>query len=178
MRDLINAVFIVLLVGGIVLLIYASKKRNDLPNQRRWQGAGFSIWGLGLLTFGFASFYLITHSPQAEVVGAIQRLHQHVGKSDSCNFRVVPDSGQSVSIHARFNGNGLANGDTVRVSYVAFDQKLLSMTILSGDHMSAHLEESDDSKSSLFIGFFGVFVEILGLLTLIKGLRHHVPLSR
>jgi hypothetical protein len=113
---------------------------------------------------GAATIYLVRTSPQLEIVGNIWAIGEST-RSIGSRFSVTADGGSNVAkIRCNYNGPGLREGDRARVRYVAYDRRLVEMTMLNGPYTGWRLEEpSQPMGMTLWV--------VLGVLSILGGWR-------
>lgn len=142
-EDIVGISFFAVLITGIVVAISGS--RNSLTSRRQalWRGWGLSLIGVALIAFGLANFQFIHNSPRPVVEGNLWDTRESYGRNGSSSrFMITDASGHAVQIRCSYTGPGLVEGERARIRYVAYNQKLLEMDMLSGPYQLWHLRES------------------------------------
>jgi hypothetical protein len=87
------------------------------------------------------NFQLIHTSPRPVVEGNLWDIREEF-KNGSTRFMITDATGQAVMILCSHRGPGFVQGERARVRYVAYNNKLLEMDMLSGPYGAWHLRES------------------------------------
>lgn len=142
-EDIVGVSFFTLLIPAIVVTISGS--RNSLTSRQRalWRGWGLSLISVALIAVGLVSFQFIHNSPRPVVEGNLWDIREAFSsRAHSTTFRITDASGHAVLVRCSYTGPGLVQGERARVRYVAYNQKLLEMDMLTGPYQVWHLRES------------------------------------
>lgn len=153
-EDIVGCTFFAAMVIGLVLIIRGGMRKGG--GDRSQVKAGLIMEGLAFMFFGLATFYLVRTSPRLGIEGNIWDVHRIQSKSGGSQFRVTSDSGRVVVVRCRYRGPGLREGDRVRVRYIAYNQHLLELTMLSGPFEGWELEEPSQDWSWLVLAGLGL----------------------
>ena len=161
-EDIVGCSFFGLLIPAIVVAISGS--RTTLASRQRalWRGWGLSLISGVLLAFGFVSFQLIHNSPRPVVEGNLWDIRElSSSRAHSTQFMITDASGHAVLIRCKYTGPGFVEGERARVRYVAYNEKLVEMDMLTGPFQAWHLRESSGEQGcwwwvalGLVCGFF------------------------
>lgn len=69
---------------------------------------------------------------------------------------ITDATGHAVPIRCRYSGPGLVEGEKARIQYVAYNDKLLEMDMLSGSYQLWHLSESSGDQQSWWFVAIGL----------------------
>jgi hypothetical protein len=64
----------------------------------------------------------------------------------STQFRITDVTGKAVLIRCKYTGPGFVQGERARVRYVAYNEKLVDMDMLTGPYRAWHLRESSGEQ--------------------------------
>jgi len=106
------------------------------------------------LAFGLATLYCIRTSARPVVEGNVWDVREST--QELASFRVTDADGRAVLILCRYDGSGLEEGERARVRYVAFNRKLVELTMLSGSSAGWELKESAGELSPLLFAGVGL----------------------
>ena len=139
-----------MLFPGIVVAISGSRATLTPRQRGLWRGWGLGLIGVAFLAFGLLSFQLIHNSPRPVVEGNLWDIRElYSTKARSSRFMITDATGHAVLIRCKYNGPGLVQGERARVRYVAYNNKLLEMDMLTGPYQLWHLRESSGEQGCL-----------------------------
>jgi hypothetical protein len=161
-EDIVGVSFFVLLISAVVVAISGSG--NSLTSRQRAirRGGGLSLIGGALVAFGVINFLLIHNSPRPVVEGNLWDAREQFSRqARGSRFMITDAEGRAVQIRCNYTGPGLVQGERARVRYIAYNQKLLDMDMLTGPYQAWHLHESSGEAGywgwvamGVVIGFF------------------------
>ena len=140
-QDIVGISFFTLLFCAIVVTLCGSRTILTPRQQAAWRGWGLSLISVALVAFGLVNFQLIHTSPRPVVEGNLWDIREEF-KNGSTRFMITDATGQAVMILCSHRGPGFVQGERARVRYVAYNNKLLEMDMLSGPYGAWHLRES------------------------------------
>ena len=140
-QDTVGIGFFALLLCAIVVILCGSRPSLTPRQQAAWRGWGLSLISVALVVFGVVNFQLIHTSPRPVVVGNLWDIREEF-KNGSTRFMITDATGQAVMILCRHRGPGFVQGERARVRYVAYNNKLVELDMLSGPYGAWHLRES------------------------------------
>ena len=117
--------------------------------------------GGALLAFGVVTWWMVRISPRVTVEGNLWAVEQPV--KGSTGFRVTDGAGRVAEVVCRYRGPGLREGERARVTYVAYNQNLVQLTMLDGPYAGWELEEPVRPWGEMFMGAIGVVCLTAGL---------------
>lgn len=142
-EDVVGVSFFAVLIAGVVVAIAGS--RNSLANRQRalWRGSGLSLVSGALIAFGLVNFAFIHNSARPVVEGNLWDIRElYSSRAQSTSFQITDATGEAVQIWCSYTGPGLVQGERARVQYVAYNEKLVEMEMLSGPFRGWHVRES------------------------------------
>jgi hypothetical protein len=98
--------------------------------QAAWRGWGLSLISVALVAFGLVSFQLIHTSPRPLVEGNLWDVREEF-EYGTTRFMITDATGRAVMILCSHRGPGFVQGERARVRYVAYNNKLVEMDMLS-----------------------------------------------
>ena len=128
-------------IPAIMFTILASRNSLSSRQQALWRGWGLSLIGGVLIAAGLVSFQFIHNSPRPVVEGNLWDIREEF-REGLTRFMITDAAGHAVPVLCRYRGPGLVQGERARVRYVAYNQKLLDMDLLTGPCQPWHLRES------------------------------------
>ena len=142
-EDIVGVSFFALLIPAIVVA-FSGSRATLTPRQRAlWRGWGLGLISVAFLAFGLVSFQLIHHSPRPVVEGNLWDIRELFSTRErSTRFMITDATGHAVLIRCRYTGPGIVEGERARVRYVAYNNKLVEMDMLTGPYQLWHLRES------------------------------------
>ena len=140
-EDIVGISFFALLFSGIVLTLCGSRTILTPRQQTAWRGWGLSLTSVALVAFGLVNFQLIHTSPRPLVEGNLWDIREEF-KNDLTRFMITDATGRAVGILCRHRGPGFVQGERARVRYIAYNNKLVEMDMLTGPYGAWHLRES------------------------------------
>jgi hypothetical protein len=159
-EDIVGISFFALLLCGIVVILCGSRTILTPSQQASWRGWGLSLISGALVAFGLVSFVLIHTSPRPVVEGNLWDIREEF-KNGSTRFMITDATSRAVMILCSHSGPGFVQGERARVRYVAYNNRLVEMDMLSGPYGAWHLRDSSGEKGYwawVVIGlFFGLF---------------------
>ncbi len=161
-EDIVGLSFFLVLFAGTGTFLYAMSRPEGSRERRSWLGVGFAVMGVAFLGFAVAQAYFIHTSARPVVEGNIWAVSEPV-RGSSPGFRITDGSGRATAIRCSYDGPGLREGDKARVRYVAYNLKLVELTMLTGSYTGWHLEEPSGERDSLFWGLVGFSCGFAGL---------------
>ena len=163
-EDIVGFSFFAILFPAIVITIAASRRSLTPAQAQKQRSLGLALVSLALIAFGIANYFFIHTSPKPVVEGNLWDIREAFSRNErGTRFMVTDSSGHAVPIRCRYTGPGLREGDKARIQYVAYNNHLLEMDMLSGPYQLWHLTESSgEFKFSWFVaiglvcGFFSI----------------------
>jgi hypothetical protein len=118
---------------------------------------------LAFIALGSVTFQFIHNSARPVVEGNLWDIREESNRgTHSTRFMITDATDHAVMIRCKYSGPGFVQGERARVRYVAYNQKLLEMDMLTGPYGAWHLKESSGERScwgwvaiGLACGFFG-----------------------
>jgi hypothetical protein len=166
-EDIVGISFFALLVCAIVVTLCGSRTILTPRQQAAWRGSGLGLVSIALVAFGLVNFQLIHTSPRPVVEGNLWDIREEF-KNGSTRFMITDATGQAVAILCNHRGTGFVQGERARVRYVAYNNKLVEMDMLSGPYGAWHLRESSGEKGYWVWVAIGLFVGALAYFQLAK----------
>ncbi|HET6170625.1 MAG TPA: hypothetical protein VFE01_10620 [Terracidiphilus sp.] len=147
-EDIVGLSFFALLIPSLVVA-FSGARASLTPKQRAlWRGSGLALIGAAFLAFGLANMYFIHNSPRPVVEGNLWDIRELTNtKAHSTQFRITDATGHAVLIRCKYTGPGLVEGERARVLYVAYNQKLVELDMLSGPYHYWHFQESSGEQA-------------------------------
>lgn len=163
-EDIVGFSFFAILFPAIVITIAASRKTLPQAQARNQRSLGLALVSLALIAFGIANYYFIHTSPKLVVEGNLWNIRGAFSKNErGTRFMITDSTGHAVPIRCRYTGPGLREGDRARIQYVAYNNHLLEIEMLSGPYQFWHLSESSGEYRfwwfvaiGLVCGFFSI----------------------
>jgi hypothetical protein len=159
-QDIVGISFFALLLSAIVVTLRGSRTALTPRQQAAWRGWGLSLISIALVAFGLVNFQLIRTSPRLVVEGNLWDIREEF-KNGLTRFMITDATGQAVMILCRHRGPGFVEGERARVRYVAYNNKLVEMDMLSGPYGAWHLRESSGEKGYWLWVVIGLFLGLL-----------------
>ena len=106
-------------------------------------------------------------SPRPVVEGNLWDIREEF-KNGSTRFMITDATGQAVMILCSHRGPGFVQGERARVRYVAYNNKLVEMDMLSGPYGAWHLRESSGEEGHWAWVVIGLFFGLLAYRQLAK----------
>ena len=153
-EDIVGLSFFLVLFAGIGLMLYGTTRPVGTRERPLWQAAGLGVQGFAFLAFGLATLDCIRTSARVVVVGNVWDVREPM--RGSASFKVTDEAGRVELIRCRYDGPGLHEGERARVRYVAFNRKLVELTMLSGSSAGWELKESAGELSPLLFAGVGL----------------------
>ncbi len=166
-EDVFGISFFALLVCAIAVTLCGSRTTLAPRQQAAWRGVGLSLISVALIAFGLVNFRLIHSSPRPVVEGNLWDIRQEF-KSGSTRFMITDATGQAVMILCSHRGPGFVQGERARVRYVAYNNKLVEMDMLTGPYGAWHLRESSGEERYWAWVVIGLFFGLLAYRQLAK----------
>lgn len=142
-EDIVGFSFFAILFPAIVITIAAGRKSLTSTRQHIQRSMGLAIVSLALVAFGTANYYFIHSSPRTVVEGNLWDIREIFSKNErGTRFMITDATGHAFPIRCRYTGPGLREGDRARIQYVAYNNHLLELDMLSGPYQLWHLSES------------------------------------
>ena len=138
-EDIVGVSFFSVLIPAVVITISGSRTSLTPRQKALWRGWGLTLIGVAVLAFGLVNVQLIHNSPRPVVEGNLWDIRE---LKSSSQFMITDAAGHAIQIRCKYRGPGLVEGDRARVRYVAYNQQLLEMDMLSGPYQLWHLRES------------------------------------
>jgi len=130
-QDIVGISFFALLFCAILVTICGSRTSLTPRHQAAWRGCGLSLISVALVAFGVMNFQLIHTSPRLVVEGNLWDIREEF-KNSLTRFMITDATGHAVMILCNHRGPGFVQGERARVQYVAYNNKLVEMDMLSG----------------------------------------------
>jgi hypothetical protein len=152
-QDIVGISFFALLFCAILVTICGSRTSLTPRHQAAWRGCGLSLISVALVAFGVMNFQLIHTSPRLVVEGNLWDIREEF-KNSLTRFMITDATGHAVMILCNHRGPGFVQGERARVQYVAYNNKLVEMDMLSGPYGAWHLRES--SGEAVYCTWVGI----------------------
>jgi hypothetical protein len=159
-QDLVGISFFALLFCAIVVILCGSRTILTPRQQAAWRGWGLGLISVALVAFGLMNFQLIHTSPRLLVEGNLWDIREEF-KNGLTRFMITDATGHAVMILCNHRGPGFVEGERARVRYVAYNNKLVEMDMLSGPYGAWHLRESSGEKGYWAWVVIGLFCGLL-----------------
>jgi hypothetical protein len=170
-ENIVGVSFFALLFPAIVVALLGSRKSLTSRQGALWRGWGLSLISLALIAFGLVNFQLIHNSPRPVVEGNLWDIREiNSQDEDATQFRVTDATGHAVLVMCRYSGPGLVEGERARVRYVAYNQKLLELDMLTGPYRT-HLRESSGENGYWWLVGIGVACGLFAYYQLMEARR-------
>jgi hypothetical protein len=166
-EDVVGMSFLALLFCAIGVTLYGSRAILAPRKQAAWRGWGLTLMSVALVGFGLVNFQLIHNSPRPVVEGNLWNIREEF-KDGSTRFMITDATGQAVMILCRHRGPGFVQGERARVRYVAYNNKLVEMDMLSGPYGAWHLRESSGEEGYWVWVVIGLFLGVLAYRQMAK----------
>jgi hypothetical protein len=166
-EDIVGISFSAFSLCAVVVMLYGSRTILAPTEQTAWQGGGLSLLSVAIVAFGLVNFQLIHTSPRPVVEGNLWDIREEF-KNGLTRFMITDATGQAVMILCSHRGPGFVQGERARVRYVAYNNKLVEMDMLSGPYGAWHLRESSGEKGYWAWVVIGLFVGLLAYRQLAK----------
>jgi hypothetical protein len=166
-QDNLGISFFALVFCAIVVTLCGSRASLAPRQQAAWRGWGLSLISVAFVAFGLVNFQLIHSSPRPVVEGNLWDIREEF-KNSSTRFMITDATGQAVMILCRHRGPGFVQGERARVRYVAYNNKLVEMDMLSGPYGAWHLRESSGEEGYWAWVAIGMFFGLLACHQLAK----------
>jgi len=166
-QDIVGISFFALLFCAILVTICGSRTSLTPRQQAAWRGCGLSLISVALVAFGVMNFQLIHTSPRLVVEGNLWDIREEL-KNSLTRFMITDATGHAVMILCNHRGPGFVQGERARVQYVAYNNKLVEMDMLSGPYGAWHLRESSgEAVYWVWVGI-GLFCGLLAYFQFAK----------
>jgi hypothetical protein len=166
-QDLVGISFFALLFCAIVVILCGSRTILTPRQQAAWRGWGLGLISVALVAFGLMNFQLIHTSPRLLVEGNLWDIREEF-KNGLTRFMITDATGHAVMILCNHRGPGFVEGERARVRYVAYNNKLVAMDMLSGPYGAWHLRESSGEKGYWAWMVIGLFCGLLAYFQFAK----------
>ena len=166
-QDIVGISFFALLFCAILVTICGSRTSLTPRHQAAWRGCGLSLISVALVAFGVMNFQLIHTSPRLVVEGNLWDIREEL-KNSLTRFMITDATGHAVMILCNHRGPGFVQGERARVQYVAYNNKLVEMDMLSGPYGAWHLRESSGEAVYWAWVVIGLFCGLLAYFQFAK----------
>jgi hypothetical protein len=166
-ENIIDISFFAVLFCAIVVTLSGSRTTLTPRQQAAWRGWGLSLISLAIVAFGLVNFQLIHTSPRPLIEGNLWDIREEF-KYNSTRFMITDATGHAVMILCSHRGPGFVQGERARVRYVAYNNKLVEMDMLSGPYGAWHLRESSGEEGCLVWVVIGLFLGLIAYRELVK----------
>jgi len=166
-EDIVGISFFALVFCAIVVTLCGSRTILTPRQQAAWRGWGLSLISVAVVVFGLVNFQLIHTSPRLVVEGNLWDIREEF-KNSLTRFMITDGTGQAVKILCRHRGPGFLQGERARVRYVAYNNKLVEMDMLSGPYGAWHLRESSGEEGYWVWVAIGLFFGLLAYFQFAK----------
>lgn len=158
-EHIVGVSFFALLIPAIVVVVSGSRKSLTSRQRALWRGWGLSLISVAVIAFGLVNFQLIHSSLRPVVEGNLRDIRElHNDAERSTQFMITDAAGHAVQVLCRYTGPGLVEGERARLRYVAYNQKLLDLDMLTGSYTTWHLRESSGENDYWWlVGIGAVF---------------------